>query len=339
MSISIQLGTKGVRRFTHKTNLQEDLSKFPKMSIFFGIGQMQEQNTEFFPVQSPSLFLRILELASFDGNIIDFDITNTKKSVKQILNTKRILSGLPQGYSDNMDLIHYQLYCGDRMFLNRLKQYTSSLEVEAIENNWIEKEDFVNLAFVDFVGCDSIPSQTNVQGCLWGRLDICFVCDSDYYLSNFECVKCQKDLNINLFNNNQYLDLCTSQPIQSVPYVNVDLLDSTSQINNGLYFISTDSSYMQTHLVSLLTKYNIQFVTDRIKNTFSSSLKNNKSTVTTYVMDFMETALEISDFPLDLQIMQASLYMDSDQQLSLAWKNVFAETNTWPFVQFTIRKT
>ena len=302
---------------------------------------MQEQNTEFFSVQSPNLFLRILELASFDGNIIDFDFFMTTKSddFEIIGKKKRILQASPLVYSHNMHLIHYQLYCEDQFFLNRLRQYTSSLEVEAIENNWIEKEDFVNLAFVDFVGCDSSPSQRNVQGCLWGRLDVCFVCDSDYYLSDFECEKCQTDLNINLFYNNQYLDSCTSQPIQSVPYDDVDLLDSSSQIENGLYFVSTDSGSMQTHFVNLLTKYNIQFVTDRIKNTFSTSLKNNKSTVTTYVMDFMETGLNISDFPLDLQIMQASLYMDSDQQLSLAWKNVFAETNTWPFVEFTIRKT
>ena len=80
MSISIQLGTKDTKRFTHKIDLQEDFSKFPTINIFFGIGQMQEQNTEFFPVQSPNLFLRILELASFDGNIIDFDFFMTTKS-------------------------------------------------------------------------------------------------------------------------------------------------------------------------------------------------------------------------------------------------------------------
>lgn len=335
MSISIQFGRKASNFFTHKLYLEQDLTNGNNLNVSFGIGESQDN--EIIPSGSTNLFLRILEFASFDGNIINFNIDETILKQKRILThsseNKRILSS-SQDYTNNMTLIHYQLYCGDEMFLDRLHIYRDYLDDLVSRNSWIRPGEFNSYIPLDFIGCQTNSFQSSLTGCLWGGVHGCFVCDYDFFLYDFKCFTCQQDLSVTVYNHNQYLEQCTLQTVKSVDTKDTDSLDLSSDLDYDLYFLSKTTLGSQKYFEDLILKQDIPFVTNNVTQEYPSGLSNVKSSAITFVIDFSSTILNSSDFPLDVQILQTKVFMNSNLKVTVISKNIIIERNEYPYILF-----
>jgi hypothetical protein len=342
INVSIQLGKSQAKQIQEFVYLGEDLSAEPILNLEFGIGNQRIKNLDTLEVYPSILFLRVLEMASFDGNIINFNpiiseyVNVSKTKTKE--NFTRVLAASPLDYNHNMDLIHYQLYCQDSMFLDRLSAYSSYLEKLISLNKQIIPEEFTQYVPLDFIGCNeaAIPN-VNIKGCIWGQNSVCFSCDMNYKFIDYGCQTCQINLK-NLNVNDHYTEKCITKSSAPIPIINVNTLNIKSSLDNEIYFLDAANKTDLNEFKALLLNENMDYIKKRVVNQYSKIFSNLKISAKTYKIDFSSIISDTNKFPLPIQIMQVSVFINENSTREIVWKKLSFDHNHYPYVVFTLRK-
>jgi hypothetical protein len=224
------------------------------------------------------------------------------------------------------------------MFLDRLIPYANYLKSKINPQNNIFPSEFKNFVPLDFINCHEKLINNSIEGCLWGTDNVCFVCDSNYFLKEYNCSRCQSDISSVLISNNQILDQCNTSANEVVKISNKSDLNTSMILENPVFFIDNTLVSSGENLGKYLLTEKIPYLNSIVDGQYDQSNFELTSNAVTYKLDFSDTSILNSDFPLDMLIMQVTIFLNKDSKKEIIWKHLFPDIIEHPFVIFSTSK-
>ena len=321
-----------------------DLTSEPAMTVSFGIGNRPDPEApeDSLKVGPTDIFLRVLELLSFEGNFFDYsfekDVPLDDSAVDLfpgITPKKRMLASFLYEPQFKMDILHYQLHCGNEFFLDRLGLLTEMLEarIKAGEQMYDFEHNF-DLT-VDFISCLRVAPRNSDPACLWGSESTCFFCDSQSFWDDERgrCSRCITSDRSKMLSNDRYFGSCNLENADPVYYGSWQSLKLDSEIAAELYFIDSSAAGVFADLLVGST-----FVSNFVNEKFLSNLGSVEYSSISYRIDFSNSKLTASQFPLNVSASLIVLFRNQQNRIDLASRSLFVSFNSFPIVKFTLRR-
>ena len=346
------MGPNSNQRLTFTVKTDADLTSETQMKVDFGIGSDDKsQNSDLLKMKFSPLFLRILEFAGFEGNLIEFsfDSQSTSNSTTSLNSTMTSFSSFdPSGtnpiplslketdifYQHNMDVFWYQLYCQDAIFLDRLGFFSNNLLHKLIFDKHINELEDDHSIVLDFVSCNEMQDRSLDPNCLWGIGGICFVCNSISFLYQSECRLCINPDNFDILLNDQFFEICPQNSHHVALMHNTSELLPASKFDSGIFFINSWSDTLLSSFIDLIQNQSLFFFSLLVNN-LSENYKDMQFEIFTYKLNFADSSLQTYDFPLNILASLVILYRDNDDNIQIESKSVQISHNKYPFVKFT----
>ena len=237
-----------------------------------------------------------------------------------------------------MRLIHYQLFCGEQFFLNRLAYYSKMMVTSLLMGLTLENVDNGGGLLVDFVSCHEMTNESTDPHCLWGVDGFCLVCDSQSVLESNVCKLCFSLTNNKIDSMDAYLETCEKLPQTQFSVSDTLSLVGTSSISSEVYFVDS-ADKMQKNAFSKLVLDESEFIDQRLSAPLSSDLSKMSYEVKNYKLDFADSAFTSKDFPLPITVSLVVFFRDENGQIQLESKRLVPTGNSFPYVKFTTGKS
>lgn len=288
------------------------------------------------------IVIRLLELSSFDGNIVTFDFPTLRilQTANSFFNHKRRILPMQSGFSIDYNMINifYLLDCDVNSFTERLY-----LKSDFVEGSAVTTDSFI----LDYYRCNS-----KIRNMHYGLINsttsgLYLSCADETMITNNDCDNC-----FEYFGTNSNHDIIGIYIIQTNSCFEIYFPDLTpkSLIDFGEYInLDYNSEFTENfrtiYLIDDLTQIN-QFSEQlyRIKNYFflkfapKINFLNAKFYSRTYILKFPNNNVNInfeSYFPIEIEAKFVIMYKN-DNKIQIESKKMNLIRNKYPFVIFQI---